>query len=376
MFGKAFQPIKSSACWLPIMAVVLFLACTKDQDPSEARVDSPNAGTLRLLAWTGYEEEDFLRDFEQEFDATVQVKTYAGGDQMFALYNSAPPGTYDLLVVDAEYGQKLREAGRLSPLPENRFDLSGYMPPFSDFPPSYADGEMYTLVIRWGSIGFVYNTEKVSLEEATTYTTLWSEKVSNRIGIWDWYLPNMGVMSIANSFNPPYRLSTANFEALADSLMRLRPSVRAIHSQPSDIISGFANGEIWLAPGIGEWIAAPLMREGLPIDWSVPQEGGLMWVEALALPSDSKNPDLALSFMEWATRPSVQTSLAWRQAYCSFVPTWESFEQMTDQQRDILHVSSRAEMLTLLERIAIRELPVEQTEADWQQIWSQFKARD
>ena len=68
---------------------------------------------LNMLAWYGHGEPDMVEAFEAANNVKFKPKYYAGGDNMLALIAQSPPGTYDIILSDAEFVQhRLDEIGR------------------------------------------------------------------------------------------------------------------------------------------------------------------------------------------------------------------------------------------------------------------------
>jgi spermidine/putrescine transport system substrate-binding protein len=335
------------------------------------------AGTLRVLAWVGYEEPEIVEPFQKEFGVKVQTETFTGADKMFAKLSQSPDA-YDVVVIDPEYIAKLHNAGLLSELDPKDFDFSDYIEPLRHFPLCYIDGKLYTVLIRFGVNALVYNTEKLSKEEVGSYEVLWSPKVQGKVGIWDWYLPNMGVLSLAVGLNPPYDGTEAHLAKLSGRMTALRPGVKAIMGSFSDINAAFARGDIWVAPALGEHTAAVLAEQGHPIDWIVPKEGGIMWIETLGIPPKAANRDVALKYIKYMQRPEVQAKLTWRRAYRSNIPSVKGIALLTKQQQDALKVHNGDEATALVRSIYIRRLPEDgagkSQEDAWQAEWQRFKA--
>src|SRR5271163_411542 len=129
----------------------LSVSCNKSASPKQ----------LNLLAWAGYDERSMVEPFEKKFNAKINVKTFVGGDQMFALLTTSH-ATFDVVVVDPEYIVKLYRAGRLSQLNDADYDFANYFPPFRNFPLTRINGHLYAVLVRWGANGLVYNTEHLS----------------------------------------------------------------------------------------------------------------------------------------------------------------------------------------------------------------------
>jgi spermidine/putrescine transport system substrate-binding protein len=353
-----------------LIAVVIYLRPGKHLPTGEAK-------ELRVLAWVGYEEPEIVNPFEKEFGVKVLTETFTGADKMFAKLTQAPDA-YDVVVIDPEYIQKLHGAGLLTPLDEKSFNFSDFIEPLKRFPLCWIDGKLYTVLIRYGINALVYNTEKLTPEDVSSYSILWSEKVKGRVGMWDWYLPSMGVLSLAAGSNPPYKLSAEQFQSLDKKLTDLRPQVRAVVPSFSDINAALARGDVWVVPALGEHTAAVLSEQGLPISWTIPKEGGIMWIETLGIPPQAKNRDAAVHYIQYMQRPEVQALLTWRKAYRSNIPSIKGIELLTAKQKDALKVHNAEEATALVNSVHIRMLPTnpagQTTEQEWQAAWQRFKA--
>jgi len=334
---------------------------------------------LRVLAWVGYEEDDIVKPFEKEFGVKVLTETFTGADKMFAKITQNPDA-YDIVVIDPEYISKLNNAGILSELDKNKFAFDDYIQPFKDFPLCTIDGKYLAVLIRFGVNAIVYNTEKLSKEEVSSYKILLDPKVKGKVGIWDWYLPNMGCFSAYLNLNPknPYDLSQPQQEQLFSFMNNLKPQVKAIHGSFSDINNALSRGDIWVVPALGEHTAAVLSEQGLPIDWIVPKEGGIMWIETLGIPKMCKNRDAAINYIKYMQRPETQAKLTWRKAYRSNIPSVSGIALLNKKQQDALKVHNGQDATALVNSIFVRMLPTNEMgvsmEKEWQAAWQNFKS--
>ena len=71
----------------------------------------------------------------------VEFKTYIGGEQMLQFFNQTPRGTYDNLLVDAEYVRKLIAIDAIETYnPGDVPELANYHPKFTNMHQVRADG--------------------------------------------------------------------------------------------------------------------------------------------------------------------------------------------------------------------------------------------
>jgi len=328
---------------------------------------------MNLLCWPGYEESKLISIFEKKYGVKVNYKVYIGGDQMFSIFTHSHE-QYDVVVSDSEYVAKLLAADRISALDPGDYDFSSYFEPFKHFPPVYLGGKLYGVLVHWGSNGLVYNTTQMTKEEATSYSILWDQKMKGHVGIWDWYLPSMGVLSRATGNADAYQISDGAFAAFKAKLMSLRPQVGAIFPTPPEMLSALANEEAWIVPAGGEWVAAVLQAQGKPIDWSVPKEGGILWSEALTIAKDAPHPTIAKLYIQWMQSPEAQALLSQAGAIQAQVPNAKAYDLMPANHKAELKVANASDALALLSRLSIRTLPQNQSEGVWQDAWSSFKA--
>ena len=78
------------------------------------------ATEINMLAWYGHGEPDMVEEFEAENNVKFKPKYYAGGDNMLALIAQSPPGTYDIILSDAEFVQQLNAAGYIEEMERGR----------------------------------------------------------------------------------------------------------------------------------------------------------------------------------------------------------------------------------------------------------------
>ena len=91
-----------------------------------------------------------------------QGEEYVGGDQLLAIVNSTPPGTYDVILADAEVVEELVAANQIVQLNPNDYAFDQYWPQFERFEPHWHDGKLYAVMLRFGYLGIAYNSKLLS----------------------------------------------------------------------------------------------------------------------------------------------------------------------------------------------------------------------
>jgi len=330
------------------------------------------AATLNFLCWAGVDDPALLESFEKDTGIKVQFKTFVGADEMYSLLTNSK-NQYDVVMVGSEYIGKLYANGRLATLDPADYDLSQYIPTFKKLPLCYVKDKMIAIPIEFGANGLAYNTSVISASEASSYAILMSDKVKGKVGVWDRYLPIMGVLSKSLGNATPYDISDEKFLTLKKTLFDLRQQLSVIAPNFPILIASFARGETIVVPGGAAFFASALQQQGIPIDWIIPKEGGIMWVDSLVIPTDAPHPDSAKRFLQWMCSPKAQALLANKKAFAASVPNAAAYPAIDLKLRKLLKTENGEEAEAVAAKLAVRTLPVQQTEQIWQNAWVELK---
>ena len=134
---------RSFIALLLLSAGALFLnGCSENQTKTAPR-------ELNIVGWIGYDEEDFIKPFEEEFNVKVNFKTAVGDNNIIALMEQSPD-LYDLIVITIDSIPKLAAKELLQPLNRSDFPVEDFFPPFNDLPIAKVGEKTFAIPIRWG----------------------------------------------------------------------------------------------------------------------------------------------------------------------------------------------------------------------------------
>ena len=334
--------------------------------------------TLTYLSWPGHADPFIVEPFEQEHGVKVVGKEYIGGEQMLALVNQSPPGTYDVILSDREYIVQLRDAGFIDKMDPADYPFDDFWPEFQQLEGHWLDGDLYSVMVDFGYLGLVHNTDHISVEECSTYGIMWDDKATGKVGHFDWYLPTMGCLSLYNGNKDPFNIDDAAFDALRETTFSLKPQLAGFYSM-ADVFSSMTNGQAWIMPGIGEWISILLHKDGLPMTTTIPEEGGIQWTESCSIGTGSQNPELAKKFIQYLASPEGQWRIATKASYNASIPNkkgWDALMQNDPESAVLLRhtYDARNVMDEYADgRIQLRQTPVQQSIDDWTEVWNEYK---
>jgi spermidine/putrescine transport system substrate-binding protein len=329
-------------------------------------------GELNILVQAGYDEPQIIGPFEEMYNVSVNSRVFPSSDEMFALLQASRPGDWDITMPDTPWIERLHQAGLVEELDPADFPMiADQYERWQDFDQLMVDGAQYGIVSRWGLYGIVYNSNHVDAEEAQSIGVMYDEAYRGQVVLFDWYLPNMGMIGRYAGFDQPYDVTGEDFETIRELTLELRPQVGVIAATNTDTIQALAMESGYLSFG-GEWLQLLLKDEGHPIELAVPEEGGVSWTEAVVQLSGSQNPEAAQAFMQYILSPEPQAKLAWADAFHATVPNSQAVEFLTPEQAEALRMDDPARIDEILGKIATRKLPPD--ESFWIETWEEFKS--
>ena len=318
-----------------LISIVLLAACAKQPENAATPAQKPSAeGSAEKIVyvynWSDYIAEDTIEKFTKATGIKVVYDVYDTNEVLDAKLLAGSSG-YDLVFPSARpFAQRQLQAGAYATLDKSKLGNLGNLDPailasLADFDP----GNAHVLPYMWGTTGLGINVKKVKAilgnnAPLDSWSLLFDPKYSNKLAqcgismlddeqeafasalIWKGQDPNV----TSDEHNA---LVKATFDAI-------RKNIRYFHS--SKYIDDLANGVICRAVGYsGDVFQARDRAEeagnGEEIQYSLPREGALRWVDVMAIPKDAPHKANALALIDFLLRPEIAADISNFVAYAS-----------------------------------------------------------
>ncbi len=330
-----------------------------------AATPSLAAEDLNALIWCDHADPKLLEPFEEAHGIRVNVKEYEGTAAGLALLEQSRPGDWDVMVIDGVDVGRLVERDLAEPLPVEDMHTGDYFPQIVLEDNNTVDGVTYGVTEKFGYNTIAYNKANVDPADMESMKALWSGKYDGRIAIYDYYLPVIGLVGMAQGVDTA-DLSADNLETLREPLMSLKAASR----QVSDVVASqtsLATDEVDILVGGGEWLTAVLNADNPDLDWTIPEEGGLLWSQSLVVLKDSENKDMAVEFVKYVTSPEGQARLATSECYWGMPANSKTADVLSDDEKAVLRWDDQA---TYLERAQLYPVPDADLDSAMQDLWT------
>ncbi|BCH34232.1 ABC transporter substrate-binding protein [Mesorhizobium sp. L-8-10] len=300
-----------------------------------------SAQELNALIWCDHADPALLRPFEEANGVKVNVKEFEGTGAGLALVEQSQPGDWDVMVIDSIDVPRGVEKGLFEPLPEDKLPFADLFPEVRMDGSTIVDGKRYAITEKFGYNTIGFNKAKVDPADMQSMTALTGDKYKGRIAIYDYYLPVIGMAMLAAG-KKTAELTEADLPAIRDTLLKMKANARLV-GEVTASQTALATGEADILVGGGEWVTAGLAKENPDLDFSIPNEGAVLWSQSLAMFKDSKNKDLALKFIQYMLSPEGQARLATSSCYWGMPSNTKA--ALTDEQKQTLRFDEQPAFL-------------------------------
>ena len=295
------------------------------------------------MRWSGATMpiRNLLQPFEEANDVRVNVKEFEGTGAGLAIVEQSQPGDWDVMVIDSVDVPRVASSGLFAELSEDELPLGDLFAEvvLDDF--TKLDGKRYAITEKFGYNSISYNKDSVDPAAMTSLETLLDEQYKGKIAIYDYYLPVIGMAALSLG-KTTADLTADDLPAIRDLLVKMKGNASLV----ADVVgsqTAIATGEVDVLVGGGEWVTAGLAQENPSLEFAIPDEGGILWSQSLAIFADSERQDLALKFIQYVMSPEGQARLATSSCYWGMPANTKA--ALSDEEKAILRFDEQAGFL-------------------------------
>ncbi len=253
--------------------------------------------TLRVYNTGEYTGENLIQNFEEMTGAKVIMDLFDSNEQMYI--KIANGEAYDVIIPSDYMIQRLISEKLLQPL--NKEDLSCFdllLGEVQDLP--YDPGNAYSVPYFWGNVGIVYDKTKVSEEdlEEQGFNIFLDTKYKGDIYLYD--SERDSFMMALKALG--YSMNTASEAELQEAYDWLERCVETMDPEivTDEIIDNMAQARKALGI-VYSGDAAYIMSENENMGFYLPKEGTNLWFDAMVIPANANNVELAHEFMDYVS---------------------------------------------------------------------------
>ncbi len=259
---------------------------------------------VNVYVWGGEIPKQVISAFEQETGITVRFSTYDSNETMYAKLRASRRSIYDVILPSAYFVERMKKHQMLTKLDHQQ------LPNLINLDDAFANNEydannQYSVPLIWGATGIFYNNKKTT-NPPRSWNDLWSNRWRHQLMLLDDSREVFGsaLLSLgydANDANPEH------IKEAYEHLLMLMPNVKLFSSDSiqaimidEDAIAGLA----WNAD------AYKAQQENSAINFVLPNEGFIIWVDCLAIPANPPHLKEAYQFINFLLKPNIGKKIA------------------------------------------------------------------
>ena len=271
--------------------------------------------TLRIFTFEGYTDDEWVEEFEAAHDAEVNV-TYTGSvDEMFAKMKGSEGADYDLISIDTSLFGRYIEQGLIVPYDLSKIpNTANLLPAFQDVAEVQHDGDTYGVPITWGSLGLIYDKDEVD-PPPTSWEVLWDEDYKGRIIVLDDTNNNIVNTAIILGYEDPFNLTDEQLEAIKEKLIDQKKVLLSYFAGYEEGNNIWESGNAILMFSMGEFQAVDLKNRGYNVEYIIPDEGGVGWLDTWAMSKGAQDTELAHAWVNFFLDKSVGERVSQKYGY-------------------------------------------------------------
>jgi putrescine transport system substrate-binding protein len=285
---------------------------------------------VHVYNWSDYIAEDTLEKFQAETGIKVQYDVFDQNETLEAKLLAGKSG-YDVVFPSAQpFAQRHIAAGIYRPLDRKKLpNHKNLDPEVLKLLTAVDPGNKHVVPYMWGTTGIGFNVDKVAAAlgddvPVDSLRVLFDPTVVSKLAGCGVTLMDdeVEVLSAALIYlgKSPNTADPKDIEAAAEVVSKVRPHVRYFHS--SQYINDLANGDICIALGYSGDVLQARDRadeagNDVLIEYAIPKEGAVVWVDVAAIPADAPHPDNAHAFIDFLMRPEVIAEISNYTSYAS-----------------------------------------------------------
>ncbi len=320
---------------------------------------------LNLFIWSEYIDPEIVANFEKEFSCKVTIDLYEDNESMMSKLQGGGTALYDIVVPGQYLIPVMAKLGLLAPLRhENIPNLANLDEKFVN--PVFDPGNKYSAAYQWGTVG-IYLRKKAGKTVDETWGLMFDKtKQYGSFLLMDSPREMLGSMA-------KYKGMSVNSTSLDD--LRAQSAALAEAKQRSQGFEGGVGGKNKvLAKAVDAAVvyngdAVRGMSDDPETYYFVPREGGVLWLDNLAVPSQAPHRDVAEKFINYILDAKVGAQLSNFNQYATPNRAAKAFITPADLANSAIYPS--AEMMGKLEFVN----DLGDTNKLYDEVWTQVKSK-
>lgn len=277
------------------------------------------ADNLRVLAWDGYADQDWVKEFTATTGINVDVVFIGSDDEVWAKIKGSEGKDFDVFAVNTAQLQRYIAADLVLPIDvaalKNQKDV---LPRFRDLAAVRGltkDNNVYGIPFCFDSIGLIYDTDKVK-PAPTSMSVLWDPQYQGKVLAYDNGEHNVSFTALTLGDKDPFHLTDEQMAAVKTKLIELKRNVLSFYTTADEAQQIYQNNDVALIwANYGQQQVKALQEIGAHVAYVNPSEGALAWLDNWVISKGARDKADAEKWIDFMISKKVSSELSERTGF-------------------------------------------------------------
>lgn len=277
-----------------------------------------SSGEVNVYAWGDYIQDNIKQAFEADTGIKMNISTYGSNDELQNKLRAAGGKGYDLVFPSVDTLPNFQEGDLLQGIDESKVNMDQIVASIVRDTIKLGAvnrGNRVALPFNWGTEAVTYDSSKYSFDDGVSYGEMWKEDgMDGQIAIRQKSsLMTIALLLDATGEVPSNRLediykSEADMRRIFDQCLEFavkrKQNIGAYWNNATEATSAFTDagcsiGQTWDTTGI------KLSEDDSKWVYTMGKEGGLGWIDTMAIPSGAENLEQTYALINFLMKPEI-----------------------------------------------------------------------
>jgi spermidine/putrescine-binding protein len=273
------------------------------------------AKELRVLAWEGYAEPEWVEPFKKATGAEVKIVYVGSADEMFAKMQGSQGKDFDVVSFDTSIFGRYIDANLLAPLDLSKMpNAKNLAHEFHGVKEIMRGDKQYGVPFAWGSLPMVYDADTFKTPPES-WEVMWDPQYAQQLISMDDANNCITWGALVVGVENPYNLSDADFDKVKAKLIEQKKLLLSYFAGFDEGVNMFAQNAIKVMYSMGEPQVGALKKKGVNAALTIPKEGAPGWLDCWVMSAGAQDPELAHQWIDGCLAGQVGAVLTNKAGY-------------------------------------------------------------
>lgn len=267
--------------------------------------------TVNWVGWQGYDEPLKVGSFLKDNGIALATTYINSNEEIITRLQAGGAGQVDFITIYYGHLPILIAADLVEPIDESKVaGIADIFPEFLNVDVIRKDGKLYAIPFTWGTLSMVY--DPAATPKPTSWKDALKDDVKGKVAMVDDMTGLLATWApIVTGTKTPTRITMEELKKTIDFLIDIKKNhARTFSASYGEAVDLFARGEVVTSVIGWDAMVGFAAAKNKVLDFVLPQEGAMTFMDTLAIPKGAPNRELAYKMLGQCISPAGQKTIA------------------------------------------------------------------